>query len=119
MSNNQEIVNLSETLQNVQSTMCDMVSVADFQNKLTSTGGFVVNTVLCNIAGDVLFSYDTVMKYSKDVNGIEKITAEVAGNIVESIVMDAGIKQTVLNIVNKKRYAYYITNVEDDKRIAS
>lgn len=84
-----------EEIQNIQGSLCDMVSAYDLENKLKGNTGFVLKTVVCDAVGNTLFSYDTVMKYYEDENGTGKISAETAGKIIENIVFDAGLKKTV------------------------
>lgn len=84
-----------EEIQNIQGSLCDMISAYDLDNKLKGNTGFILKTVVCDAGGNALFSYDTVMKYYEDENGIGKVSAETAGKIVENIVFDAGLKKTV------------------------
>ncbi len=99
-----------EELQGAQGAICDMVSAFDFDQKIKGNAGLIITSTICDIGGNSIFSYDTVMKYYKDENGKEHITAEIAGKIVEDIIFDAGIKQTVKNTLAVSGVAFYESN---------
>lgn len=84
-----------EQLDGALGAICDTISAADMSEKIKGNAGFTVTALMCDAAGNTLFSYDTVMKYAKDEYGIEKITVEVAGKAVGDFVFDQGMKQTV------------------------
>ena len=75
--------------------ICDMLGTADVDLQLKSGAGLSVVTGVCDAGGNFLFSSETVFKYAKDEFGVEHMTAEVAGKVIEDLIFDAGIKETL------------------------
>ena len=84
-----------DDLEYALNNLCDMIGAANIAEKTKSNIGLTITSLICDAAGNTLFSYDTVMTYSKDADGSEHIRAEFLGKVVESLVFDAGIKQTI------------------------
>ncbi|PHQ92155.1 MAG: hypothetical protein COB42_02365, partial [Sulfurimonas sp.] len=87
--------NTQSDLEYALSSLCDMIGAANITDKAKSNIGLTITSLVCDASGNTLFSYDTVMKYYQDEDGSEHIRAEFLGKVVETLVFEAGIKQTV------------------------
>jgi hypothetical protein len=76
------------------SNLCDMISAADIAEKTKGNVGLTVTSLVCDAAGNTLFSYDTVIKHYQEEDGSEYIRAEYLGKVVESLVFEAGIRNS-------------------------
>lgn len=53
----------TKELETVFNNLCDTAKEADLAQQLKGKGALVVSTLVCDAGGNLLFSWDTVVKY--------------------------------------------------------
>ncbi|NQY51953.1 MAG: hypothetical protein HRT42_00100 [Campylobacteraceae bacterium] len=54
-----------EQFEGALGAICDAISAADMAEKLKGKGGLTITSLMCGVAGNTIFSYETVMEYWK------------------------------------------------------
>lgn len=77
------------------SATCDMITVADKYAMINNNKEFKLVSDVCSVTGDSIKTYDIVLKYSEDANGVKHILAESFGNLVSDITFEQSFEKAI------------------------
>ncbi|RXJ69310.1 hypothetical protein CRV08_04690 [Halarcobacter ebronensis] len=77
------------------SATCDMITVADKYAMINNNKEFRLVSDVCSVTGDSIKTYDIVLKYSEDANGVKHILAESFGNLVSDITFEQSFEKAI------------------------